>query len=132
MFKKTTICFVLALLTNISVAMAAEFVHEVEVEATQAIPIVLEVKPRYPKALLKRGMGGKVTLDYIVDKRGKARNFRVVEAKPSRAFVRSAMVALKQSRFQVPVNDGKPALARQQQRSFIYKVSDQQAIVASN
>jgi protein TonB len=94
------------------------------------VPVVHDVMPTYPNWSKKRNIEGTVTLAYEIDKRGKAKNFRVIDAEPTRIFVRSAMIALKKSRFEVTRVDGRPVKVRDQQRSYVYSL-DQSPYVAA-
>ena len=123
------VAVIIALFFMTSAAVAStDIVQEVAIERAKQVPAVFNALPRYPKALRERGLGGSIKLDYMVDKRGNASNFRVVET-TSRALVRSAMIALKKSKFQKPTRNGRPVFVRHQSRSYIYSVSENGATV---
>jgi len=106
-------------------------IEVVEVESLPMIPAIHDVMPIYPSSMKKKGVEGSVTLAYRIDRRGKAYGFRVIDAEPTRIFVRSAKVALKKSRFATTTKKGRPVEVNNQQRSYIYSLETPTPYVAS-
>lgn len=106
-------------------------IEVVEVESLPMVPAIHDVMPIYPNSMKKKGIEGSVTLAYSIDKRGKAHGFRVIDAEPTRAFVRSAKVALMKSRFATTTKNGRPVEVGNQQRSYIYSLETATPYVAS-
>jgi protein TonB len=72
----------------------------------QAMPLY-RVEPKYPSRALKRKMEGYVILRFTIDELGKPTDIESIEAEPSRVFVRPAIQALKQWKYQPKLVKGK-------------------------
>lgn len=57
------------------------------------------VIPRYPETAIKKCQEGRVTIQFRVDQRGIAKDFHILRASSVSAFERSAIAAIKASRF---------------------------------
>lgn len=71
-----------------------------EASAVTAVPVRREA-PDYPFLAYRDGLEGHVKLQFNVDRRGRVRNPRVVEANPARVFDAAALKALKKWTFDV-------------------------------
>ncbi|MGR6861213.1 energy transducer TonB [Aliivibrio salmonicida] len=72
----------------------------------QAMPLY-RVEPKYPSRALKRKMEGYVILRFTIDEQGKPVDIESIEAEPSRLFVRPAIQALRQWKYQPKLREGK-------------------------
>lgn len=72
----------------------------------QAMPLY-RVEPKYPSRASKRKMEGYVILRFTIDELGKPTDIESIEAEPSRVFVRPAIQALKQWKYQPKLVKGK-------------------------
>ena len=116
-------------LTTAAVVLFASFSasasHITPQEATLAgidIIKVKEVAAKYPASELMKRREGNVVLSYDICNEGKPENIAVVSRTGSKEFVRSAIKALKKSRFQ-PVTSGDETLrvvGMQKEFTFAY------------
>lgn len=70
--------------------------------------LVRKVNPTYPFRAKRRGVEGKVSLRFLVDKQGRVSEFNVVQAEPEGVFEESALAAVRQWRFEPGKKDGEP------------------------
>jgi protein TonB len=66
-------------------------------------------RPEFPQKAMQQGMGGSVTVQFVIDVHGDPRDVRVVEATPPGIFERAAVAAVKRWHYQPTVVNGKPA-----------------------
>ncbi len=76
-------------------AVTANFTNVADIET------VRDVEPKYPALAIKTGVEGYVVLSYDLNASGKPVEIEVVEEHPKRVFSKSAIRALKASRFSV-------------------------------
>ncbi|MCG7496019.1 energy transducer TonB [Vibrio sp. Of7-15] len=72
----------------------------------QVMPLY-RVEPKYPPKAMRQGLEGQVVLSFTIDEQGKTTDIKLVEAKPSRMFVRPAIRALKRWKYQPKMEAGK-------------------------
>ena len=65
------------------------------------------VQPTYPLDALRKGVAGKVELEFQVDGEGHVRDIHVLAAQPAGMFEQAAIAALRQWRFAVPAGAGR-------------------------
>lgn len=65
-----------------------------------------QVAPTYPKRAQQRGLEGYIVMNFSVTPEGKVEDIVVEDAKPAKAFVRSATHALSSTEFQPCVLEG--------------------------
>lgn len=64
--------------------------------------------PEYPDRALNDRIGGSVTVEYVVDKKGYTKNVHVVESTPQGIFDRSAVDAIRRWRYRPAQYNGQP------------------------
>ena len=102
---------------------AGPYLGPVQVEAANPglafsndlIPTV-QFPPHYPPAARLRGVEGFVEVEFIVSKKGRVREPRVLRAEPESVFERAALRAVAGWRFKPTLRDGKPVPVRARQR----------------
>lgn len=77
-------------------------------EVDQAPRVLRAMIPRYPFEARQKGIEGRVTLRFVVDKEGKAQEPEVVIGEPEGVFDESALVAVKKYKFRPAYKDGEP------------------------
>ncbi len=70
------------------------------------------IKPTYPPRELADGIEANVTVELVVDERGQVVEANVLSAIGPVSFQESTLAAVRQFRFQPPIEDGKPASMR--------------------
>ncbi|MCP3701148.1 MAG: energy transducer TonB [Aliivibrio sp.] len=88
----------------------------------QAMPLY-RVEPKYPSRALKRKMEGYVILRFTIDEQGRPTDIESIEAEPSRMFVRPAIQALKQWKYQPKLIKGKAITQPGQTVRLEYRLS---------
>lgn len=88
----------------------------------QAMPLY-RVEPKYPSRALKRKMEGYVILRFTIDELGKPTDIESIEAEPSRVFVRPAIQALKQWKYQPKLVKGKAIIQPGQTVRLEYRLN---------
>lgn len=84
-----------------------------------------EVAPVYPAAALERKHTGWAVVEYSVNKKGRATNIVVTDSEPAKVFDRAAKKAILKSKFEVPVLDGEPTVAKNQVRKFVFEIDEE-------
>ncbi|MGF1762901.1 energy transducer TonB [Aliivibrio kagoshimensis] len=111
----------IAAVTDFGVAISMPSLVGLE-KNQQAIPLY-QVEPKYPPRALKRGMQGYVTLAFNIDEQGRTQDITVVEVEPSQIFVRSAIRALKKTKYQPKLVNGKAVKQLNQKKKFEFKIN---------
>ncbi|MBD1574983.1 energy transducer TonB [Vibrio sp. S11_S32] len=88
----------------------------------QAMPLY-RAQPTYPARMLQRRVEGYVVMSFTIDGRGKPEDIQVIEAKPSKAFVRSAVQALRHWKYQPKIEGGSAVKQSNQQVKIEFKIS---------
>ncbi|CAH0533335.1 hypothetical protein VST7929_01201 [Vibrio stylophorae] len=78
--------------------------------------------PMYPRQASRRGIEGYVKLGFSIDEDGRAVDIQVIEAQPRNIFNRSAIQALKRSRFPVTRLDEQAVVVPNQVQVYEYKL----------
>lgn len=99
------------------------------VEFFDQVDAIKLVQPLYPAPALRRGVVGHVVLEYAVDSNGKATNIEVVESRPQGVFDRSAIKALKRSKFEITNVDGNKVEVQGQTQRYVYGI-DKKSLAA--
>lgn len=86
-----------------------------ELGQSQQVMPLHRVNPVYPRKALQRKIEGFVELSFDIDKSGKPKNIKIVDAKPGRIFNREALKALRNWKYQPRMVNGQ-ALERLGQR----------------
>ncbi len=73
--------------------------------SSEAIAIVA-VTPEYPARLRKRKIEGSVTVEFVINKKGKAEQIRVVKATPEKSFDRVVISAVQRSKYKPVIVEG--------------------------
>jgi TonB family protein len=74
------------------------------------LPVVRNfTAPAYPGRALALGASGDVTMQFIIDAKGQPRCIQIVEATAPQLFAKTALSAVRRSRYRPPHIDGKPA-----------------------
>lgn len=73
--------------------------------AGEAVPLV-RVPPEYPAAALRRGLEGRVLVEFDLTASGAVENARVVAAEPTRTFDEAALRAIRQWRYDPKIENG--------------------------
>jgi protein TonB len=96
-------------LDGVTLAQAAPPVAAPAPEAlklsSEAVAIV-SIAPEYPIRLQKRKIEGFVTVEFIVNKKGKAEQIKVIQASPENAFERVVIGAVQRSKYKPVVVEG--------------------------
>jgi len=71
------------------------------------LPLARAPAVEYPATAVRRGIEGWVDLEYVVDREGRTRDVRVVDASPSGVFEEAALAAVTQYEYQPFVRDGR-------------------------
>jgi len=87
------------------------------------LPIV-KVQPVYPRRAQSRGLEGYVIVEFTVTKQGTTRDVRVVEAKPSSIFDRSAIQAARKFKYKPRVVDGEAIEVPGVQNKITFKMAE--------
>ena len=66
------------------------------------------VAPEYPDRALSDRIGGSVTVQYVVDKKGYVKDVKVLESSPPGVFDRAAMESIRQWRYRAAKYNGQP------------------------
>jgi TonB family protein len=66
------------------------------------------VPPEYPERALSERIGGSVTVQYVVDKKGYTKDFQVIESTPKGVFDRAATDAIRRWRYRPARYNGQP------------------------
>jgi TonB family protein len=73
------------------------------------LPVVRSfTAPAYPVRALALGASGDVTMQFIIDAKGQPRCIQIVEATAPQLFAKTALSAIRRSRYRPPHVDGKP------------------------
>jgi protein TonB len=108
-FRKKIGCFcVLALAATLLVSCAAPVVHT----STQPV-VVFQARPQYPFEMRHAGIAGEVTVGFIVDTDGNAREVSVVKSS-RKEFEQSALICVSKWKFKPGTVDGLPVYVRMQ------------------
>ena len=86
--------------------------------------LVERVEPEYPSNATRRGMEGRVVLQFTIAPTGRVRDIVVVETTPRGVFDRVATVALRQWRYTPKMVDGEPVEVRGEQAQFVFQLDD--------
>lgn len=88
----------------------------------QAMPLY-RAEPAYPARLLKRRVEGFVVMSFTISEEGKPEDIEVVQAEPTKAFVRSAVQALRNWKYQPKIEGGKAVKQGGQKVKIEFKIS---------
>ena len=66
------------------------------------------VAPEYPDRALSDRIGGSVTVEYVVDKKGYVKDLKVIESSPPGVFDRAATQSIRQWRYRAAKYNGQP------------------------
>ncbi|MFH0257178.1 energy transducer TonB [Vibrio rumoiensis] len=88
----------------------------------QAMPLY-RAQPTYPARMLKRRVEGYVVMSFTINEQGHPEDIDVVEAEPSKAFVRPAVQALRNWKYQPQIEGGKAVKQPGQQVKIEFKIS---------
>jgi protein TonB len=77
-------------------------------EVDQAPKVLRSMMPRYPFEARQKGVEGRVTLRFVVDKDGQAKEAQVVEGEPEGVFDESALAAVQKYKFRPAYKNGEP------------------------
>jgi protein TonB len=72
----------------------------------EAVPLV-RVPPQYPASALRRGIEGRVLVEFDVGRSGRVENARVIAAEPGTIFNESALRAVREWRYEPRIIDGR-------------------------
>ncbi len=111
----------IAAVTDFGVAISMPSLVGLE-QNQQAIPLY-QVEPKYPPRALKRGMEGYVILAFYIDEQGRTQDITVAEVEPSKIFVRTAIRALKKTKYQPKLVNGKAVKQLNQKKKFEFKIN---------
>lgn len=108
-------------------AGASSAFYEVDVRGLPGLDIhggstVWQPQPLYPRMALRRGLGGKVLVEYTINEQGKAENIVIVESSPRGFFDNATIRALENATFGVAYNEGKPEQVAGVKKRFIYTI----------
>jgi len=78
--------------------------------------ILKRTKPRYPRSLKRRRIEGYVFLEFIINRAGKVEQPKILESKPSGAFDKSVLKAIRGWKFQPKMQNGKAVKVKTRQR----------------
>lgn len=88
----------------------------------QAMPLY-RAQPTYPARMLKRRVEGFVVMSFTINEQGRPEDIAVVEAEPSKAFVRPAIQALRNWKYQPQIEGGTAVKQPGQQVKIEFKIS---------
>lgn len=88
----------------------------------QAMPLY-RAEPNYPSRMLQRRVEGFVVMSFTINESGRPEDIQVVQAQPSKAFVRSAVQALRNWKYQPQIEGGKAVKQPNQQVKIEFKIS---------
>lgn len=88
----------------------------------QAMPLY-RAQPTYPARMLKRRVEGYVVMSFTINEQGHPEDIEVVEAEPSKAFVRPAVQALRNWKYHPQIEGGKAVKQPGQQVKIEFKIS---------
>ncbi|MFC1494178.1 energy transducer TonB [Thermodesulfobacteriota bacterium] len=77
-------------------------------EVDQEPKVLRSMLPRYPFEARQKGVEGRVTLRFVVDKNGKAQEAQVVAGEPEGVFDESALAAVAKYKFRPAYKNGEP------------------------
>lgn len=77
-------------------------------EVDQHPRVLRAMMPRYPFEARQKGVEGRVTLRFVVNKEGQAKEPQVVEGEPPGVFEASALAAVVKYKFRPAYKDGEP------------------------
>lgn len=98
-----------ALLDEVGGKVVDESAVEVAPQAVERGP------PAYPSRARAQGVGGRVTLSFVVDVDGRVQDVVVVEAEPPGIFDEAAVEAVRAWRFEPGLDEGAPVAVRVRQ-----------------
>jgi protein TonB len=70
-----------------------------------AVPLV-RISPDYPEGALRRGLEGRVLLEFTIGRSGAVENARVIAAEPNSIFNAAALKAVRQWRYNPKIKNG--------------------------
>lgn len=110
-----------------SAAVANSGMYEVEVTGLQGLNIlggatVWQPAPLYPSLALRRGVEGKVLVEYNINAEGKAENIQVIQSSPRGFFDSATVRALRNTTFGVAYEDGKAVASNSVKKRFVYRI----------
>jgi|SRR5690606_2576798 protein TonB len=116
-----------ALLLSAAGANAGNGLYEVDVSGLPGLTIkegatLWQPTPLYPRMALRRGLEGKVLVEYSVNPQGKAENIRILQSSPRGFFDKATVRALESASFGVAYQDGQAAVADGLKKRFIYRI----------
>ncbi|WP_086983450.1 energy transducer TonB [Vibrio aphrogenes] len=88
----------------------------------QAMPLY-RAEPAYPSRMLKRRVEGFVVMSFTINEQGRPEDIQVVQAEPSKAFVRPAVQALRNWKYQPQIEGGKAVKQPGQQVKIEFKIN---------
>jgi len=77
----------------------------------KAPKVIKQVNPVYPEEAREKGLGGRVVLEIVINKKGEATQVKIVTS-ANEIFNASAIEAVSQWRYEIPRRDGKPVNVR--------------------
>lgn len=121
-----------SLLLGVSAAQAGDALYDIEVTGLQGMSInkgatVWQPEPVYPKMALRRGLTGKVLVEYDINDQGKAENIVILESSPRGFFNNATVRILEGTTFARSYDQGEAATLNGVKKRFVYEiVRDQQ------
>ncbi len=82
------------------------------------------VLPIYPKRAIKRGIEGKVIVQFTIDNHGQTQQPRIVHSQPSGIFDKAVLEALQQFRFKPHTVNGEATSVSGITEEFVFQLSD--------
>lgn len=71
-----------------------------------AVPLV-RITPNYPSTALRRGIEGRVLLEFTIGRTGTVENAKVIAAEPNSIFNEAALKAVRQWRYEPKIENGR-------------------------
>ncbi|MFV0573996.1 MAG: energy transducer TonB [Vibrio sp.] len=89
---------------------------------SDAMPLY-RAEPAYPPRMLRRKIEGFVVMKFTINEQGRPEDIQLVQAEPSQAFVRPAMQALRNWKYQPKVVNGQAVKQSGQQVKIEFKIN---------
>ena len=86
---------------------------------------LVRIAPNYPSSALRRGIEGRVLLEFTIGRTGAVENAKVIASEPSSIFNAAALKAVRQWRYEPKIEDGKPIKQHGIQISIPFRREDQ-------
>jgi len=83
---------------------------------------LLRVRPDYPPLAMRRGLEGRVLVEFTIAEDGSVRDARVIASEPGRIFDAAALKAVGQWRYAPKIVDGKAVEQRDQRISIPFRL----------